>query len=456
MNKPNEPPLPPPTPLSLCADFEYQAQQCPEAIAARSGKTSVSYQALNIQANQLAHYLIAMGAGPGMLVSISLPRGLDMVVSVLAVLKSGAAYVPLDPEYPGQRLAFMLQDTACGALITSSQNSLSFQGHTVILDQEAQTIFQSLHTHNPSARHTPDDLAYVIYTSGSTGQPKGVEIQHRAAVNFIAAMQAQFQLQASDVVLAVASLSFDMSVLDLFLPLGSGAGVVIAPAHTSAQPQRLLAAIDACGATLLQATPATWKLLLDAGLPERRGLTALIGGDALAQDLAQALRARLGAVWNLYGPTETAVYTTAAPYLGGKPLIGYPIANTEVLILDEAGQPVPSGAIGELHIGGAGLARGYRQRPKLTLEKFIPHPFNTTPGARLYKSGDLARSTASGALECLGRIDRQVKIRGHRIELGEIESQLRSLGGVRDSAVVDVVDSSGQKSLIGYVGYSRP
>jgi amino acid adenylation domain-containing protein len=451
MNNPNEYPLTLSPYANLCTGFEAQAQKTPEAIAARFENAAWSYCTLNARANQLAHHLISLGAGPGTLVGIAMPRGLEMLASVLAVLKSGAAYVPLDPNYPAQRLDFMVHDARCAVLILSSQSCLNFEGHRVILDTQGERIFQSSDTHNPEAHASPHDLAYVIYTSGSTGQPKGVEIAHGAAVNFITAAQAQFALQPHDVVLAVASLSFDMSVLDVFLPLSIGACVVIASAHTSVQPGRLLQAMDNHQATVLQATPATWKLLVDAGLGERRTLKALVGGDAFPQDLAQALHARLGEVWNLYGPTEATVYTTAARYVGGKPLIGQALANTEVLILDEAGQRVPNGAIGELHIGGAGLARGYRQRPELTREKFIPHPTSAIPGARLYKSGDLARTTPSGALECLGRIDRQVKIRGHRIELGEIEHLLRSFEGVRDSAVVDVVDSSGQKSLTGYI-----
>jgi amino acid adenylation domain-containing protein len=437
---------------TLVALFEQQTQRTPAATALQYGSEKLSYLELNHKVNQLASHLRALGASAGVLVGISLPRSMDMVIAVLAVLKSGAAYVPLDPQYPANRLSFMLEDAGCPLLIglEKTHTDLAFQGQLVALDTQSGTIFSGTGIANVQPACRADDLAYIIYTSGSTGKPKGVEIEHQAVVNLILALQAAFQIQVGSVFLSVVSLSFDMSVLDMFLPLSSGACLVVAAREDTINPERLLNAIAHHGATVLQATPATWKMLLDAGLPERRSLSALIGGDALPQDLAEALEERLGSVWNLYGPTEAAVYTSIARYLGGKPLIGKALVNTEILILNAAGQPVPSGQAGELHIAGVCLARGYRNRPELTADKFIPHPWAAVSGARLYKTGDLARMTNSGDIECLGRIDRQVKIRGHRIELGEIEALLRKCVGVRDVAVIDVLDSSAQKSLVAY------
>ncbi len=436
---------------TLVSLFEKQAHQTPQATAASYQTHSLSYQQLNQRANQLAHHLIQRGAKPGILIGINTPRSLEMLVSVLAVQKTGAAYVPLDPAYPQSRLSFMLEDAACPLLIglAKSQPEFAFDGQFVALD-ELQSTLELEPLTNPLNTHTPLDLAYVIYTSGSTGRPKGVEIEHRSAVNFVTALNATFQTQTSDVFLSVASLSFDMSVLDMFVPWSSGASVAVAPRDVTANPKLLLEELKTTHATMLQATPATWKMLLDCGLSERRTLSALNGGDALPQDLAEALLARLGKVWNLYGPTETTVYSSIALYKGGKPLIGLPIANTEIFILDDKEQPVPAGEMGELHIAGDGLARGYRNRPELTAEKFVRNPFDQSNTKRMYKTGDVARYTPNGELECLGRIDRQVKIRGHRIELGEIEAVVRQHPVVQDCVVIDVPDSSGQKSLAAY------
>jgi surfactin family lipopeptide synthetase A len=436
---------------TLISLFEKQVHRTPDSLAATYQTQSLSYQQLNQRANQLAHHLIQRGAKPGILVGINTPRSLEMLVSVLAVQKTGAAYVPLDPAYPVNRLAFMLEDAACPLLIGLARDkpTFAFNGEFVALD-ELQNALAVEPIGAPACTYTPFDLAYVIYTSGSTGKPKGVEIEHRSAVNFVNALSEKFQTQANDVFLSVASLSFDMSVLDIFVPLSSGASVAIAPRDVTANPKLLLQELKNTNATMMQATPATWKMLLDCGLPECRTLSALNGGDALPQDLAQALLARLGHVWNLYGPTETTVYSTIAKYETGKPLIGHPIANTQIFILNGQEQPVPNGETGELHIAGDGLARGYRNRPELTREKFVPNPFSSSTAQRMYKTGDVARYTSNGELECLGRIDRQVKIRGHRIELGEVEAVVRQHPTVKDCVVIDVADSSGQKSLAAY------
>ena len=452
--RPGHPPSPTASPETLAASFERQAAQTPERVAARSGANTLTYDGLNARANRLAHHLRRLGARPGLLVGVSGPRTLEMLVAVLAVLKAGAAYVPLDPAYPARRLAFMLADSGSPLLITwggPRRVELPFDGRQIDLDAEAAAIAAEPAA-NPVSGAMASDLAYVIYTSGSTGQPKGVEIAHGSAVTFVHDLRAHLHTSVDDVFLSVASLSFDMSVLDIFLPLCSGASVVVAPAEVTANPLRLLAALDESRATSMQATPSSWKMLVDAGLAPHPRLTALVGGERLPQDLAEALRDRLAAVWNLYGPTEATVYATLARYQGGTPTIGGPLAHTQVFILDERGEPVEPGQVGELHIAGKGLARGYRNRPDLTQDKFIekPAPGGSGLSVRLYKTGDLARHTAGGDIECLGRIDHQVKIRGYRIELSEIEAVLRSHPAVRDGVVIDVPDATGVTGLAAY------
>ena len=300
---------------------------------------------------------------------------------------------------------------------------------------------------------TPDHLAYVIYTSGSTGRPKGVQVVQRAVVNFLASMQVEPGLTAEDTLVAVTTLSFDIAGLELFLPLTVGARVVIAGGTVVADGPQLMALMDCSNVTVMQATPATWRLLIQAGWRGDRGLRILCGGEALPRELADQLLARCGELWNMYGPTETTIWSTVYQVQSGEGAIsiGRPIANTQIYILDSHLQPVPIGVVGELYIGGDGLARGYFKRPELTAEKFICDPFRETPDARLYKTGDLARYHAAGTIEFLGRIDHQVKIRGFRIELGEIEAVLAQHAQVRQAVVVAREDTPGDKRLVAYL-----
>lgn len=433
--------------------FEQQAARRPDAVALRSGDETLGYAELNRKANRLARHLLARGAGPRTLVGINVPRSTDMVTAVLAVLKTGGAYVPLDPGYPLDRLSFKLQDAAAPLLITTESGRgviQPFDGTTVAVDTDRDAIDAQSADNLPRTAE-PGDLAYVIYTSGSTGTPKGVQITHRSVVNFISSIQMEPGISEGDVLAAQASLSFDMSVLDLFVPLASGACVLIVPTDVAVNGRRLLALLAESGTTIMQATPSTWRLLLQAGLSANAALTAFVGGEALPSDVAQALVQHVRAVWNLYGPTETTVYSVTTRFVEGKPLIGRPIANTQIHILDEHLQPVHVGEIGELHIGGLGLARGYLNRPELTAEKFIADPFGPDPASRLYKTGDLARYEPNGEIECLGRNDQQVKIRGYRIELGEVEALLRQFPGVRDAVVVSRADHAGAQRLVAYV-----
>ncbi|MFZ6030187.1 MAG: amino acid adenylation domain-containing protein [Chloroflexota bacterium] len=449
--------------------FEAQARQTPGAIVARLDDETLTYRELNRRANRLAHHLQTLGVGPDVLVGLCVERSLEMLVGLLGILKAGGAYVPLDPAYPAERLRFMLEDAGIEILITQSQvhAALGLQAKTVCcLDTDWEEISHAPDG-DPPAASLPEHLAYVIYTSGSTGKPKGAQITHRAVVNFLASMGRRPGLAAEDVWLSVTTLSFDIAVLELFLPLTVGAQVVLAPRAVAADGLALAALIGACGATIMQATPATWRLLLAAGWDGAPGLRILCGGEALPYDLAQALRQRGAALWNLYGPTETTIWslvhrvdesgrpeaTGQAIEANGRPFepIGLPIANTQVYILDTHLRPLPVGVSGEIYIGGAGLVRGYLNRPELTAEKFIPHPFSQEPGARLYRTGDLGRYLPDGKLAFIGRIDHQVKVNGFRIELGEIETALRQHPHVGEAVVVAREDRPGDKQLVAYL-----
>ncbi|HEX3555022.1 MAG TPA: amino acid adenylation domain-containing protein, partial [Thermoanaerobaculia bacterium] len=419
-------------------EIAVQAARTPDAVAVVYGGESLTYGKLERRANGLAHQLRRLGVGPEVRVGIALERSLEMVVGLLAVLKAGGAYVPLDPSYPAERLAFMREDAGLATVLTPELLSSALPESDVA----------------PASGVGPQNLAYVIYTSGSTGRPKGVQVPHGALTNFLASMAGTPGLTAADRLLAVTSLSFDIAGLELYLPLLVGGRIVLASRDEAADGRRLQRLIADSGATVLQATPATWRLLLESGWPGGEGLKALCGGEALSPVLAASLQARVGSLWNVYGPTETTVWSTLEEVRGGGPiLIGRPIANTEAYVLDvldDVGQPVPVGVPGELLLGGVGLARGYLGRPELTAERFVPSPFGA-PGSRLYRTGDLARWRHGGALECLGRIDYQVKVRGFRIELGEVEAALARHPEVSAAVVVARDEASGDRRLVAYV-----
>ncbi|HEX8433121.1 MAG TPA: amino acid adenylation domain-containing protein, partial [Longimicrobium sp.] len=446
-------------PSDLCVHelFETQAERTPELVAVVFEGESLTYSELNRRANQLAHHLRAMGVGPDARVAIAVERGPEMMVGLLGVLKAGGAYVPLDPAYPAERLRYTLRDSAPAVLLTQSSLADRFADMaipTVTLDGAAWT--DQPETNPERAGVTPEHLAYVIYTSGSTGQPKGVMNIHRGVVNLLTSMRASLGVEAGDRLLAVTTLAFDISVLELFLPLVSGAQVEILPRAASADPMLLQSAIAESGATLMQATPATWRLLVESDWAGAPTLRALSGGEALPAELAGRIRERVGALWNVYGPTETTIWSCAKPVddtsRGDRVAvsIGSPIANTQVYVLDAAGEPVPVGVAGELYIGGAGVARGYLNRAATTAERFVPDAFSKEAGARMYRTGDLARWLADGTLEFLGRTDFQVKVRGFRIELGEIEARLAQHEGVREAVVAAREDVPGDTRLVAY------
>jgi len=444
-------------PMDSCIHqlFEMQVEQTPDAVAAVFEDQELTYQELNHWANQLAHHLQALGVGPETLVGIHVERSLEMVVGLLGILKAGGAYVPLDPAYPKERLAFMLEDAQVPVLLTQERLLPQLprcEAQVVCLDAGWDAITRE-REENPGIRVNGDHLAYVIYTSGSTGRPKGVQILHRSLVNCLNSTSQKVGLTDQDTLLAVTTLSFDIAGLEIFLPLVVGARVIVVSREVASDGTQLLKKLTDSGATAMQATPATWRLLLRAGWLGSNRFKVLCGGDTLSQELAGELLNRGCSVWNLYGPTETTIWS--ATYLverkeGAIP-IGKPIGNTQIYLLDCNLQPVPVGVPGEIYIGGYGLARGYLNQPALTAEKFIPNLFNGERGGRLYKTGDLARYLPDGAIEFLGRTDYQVKISGYRIELEEIEVVIAQHSTVRETVVTVLEDEPGDKRLVAYV-----
>jgi amino acid adenylation domain-containing protein/non-ribosomal peptide synthase protein (TIGR01720 family) len=434
---------------------EVQAARHPDRVAIEASGGSLTYGELDTRANRLAAYLRSLGVGPDKLVGVHVERSPEMVVALLAVHKAGGAYVPLDPLFPTERLAMIVEDAGLQVLLTDGPagEGIMAPGVTLVrLDRDHARI-EALDPTDLGIAVAPSDLAYVIYTSGSTGRPKGVELPHVALTNLLEAMRREPGLDADDKLLAVTTMSFDISALELFLPLIVGATVVLADAQEAVDAIWLRERLGRGDISVMQATPATWQLLLDAAWPGTAGLKALCGGEALSEDLAAGLRTRVASLWNMYGPTETTIWSSVSDVTSaGAPIsIGRPIANTQFHVLDGALEPQPVGIPGELYIGGIGLARGYRNRPDLTSERFIDHRFDDAPARRLYKTGDVVRQYPDGHIEYIGRSDFQVKIRGFRIELGEIESVLARHPDVKECAVMARDGRNGTKQLVAYV-----
>ncbi|MFL6198800.1 MAG: amino acid adenylation domain-containing protein, partial [Thermoanaerobaculia bacterium] len=451
--------------------FEEQARRTPAAVAVSQGEARLTYAELDKRAESLAAHLRSQGIGPESRVGISMERTPDMVVAILGVLKAGAAYVPLDPSHPQERLNLILEAAQPQRVIEECRDApwgVSAAGGTVpVATMRPRGVWEggddaadpetphgaSLHWRGRVGEGvSPDNLAYILFTSGSTGRPKGVQIPQRALVNFLLSMAREPGLTADDVLLAVTTLSFDIAGLELLLPLIVGARVEIATREEASDAELLKKRL--AGATVMQATPATWRMLLDAGW-EGGDIKALCGGEALPSDLAAKLLPRVGSLWNLYGPTETTVWSAARRVAQGEEgtsiAVGGAIANTSLYVLDRRLEPVPVGVPGELCIGGEGLARGYLDAPDLTAERFVPDPFAE---GRMYRTGDLVRWLPDGRIEFLGRIDFQVKVRGFRIELGEIEAALsahpsvrQAVAGLRDGRLVAWIVSDGEAGL---------
>ncbi|MBD2435731.1 non-ribosomal peptide synthetase [Nostoc sp. FACHB-110] len=448
--------------LCLHQMFEAQVERSPDAIAVVFEHQQLTYQQLNQKANQLAHYLQKLGVGPEVLVGICLERSLEMVVGLLGILKAGGAYVPLDPAYPPERLAFILEDTQTPVILTVEKlaSHLSiFSKKVICLDSDWTEIAQNS-TENPVSEVAPSNLSYVIYTSGSTGKPKGVMIPHCGIYNTLQWRQKTFKITAQDKVLQTISFSFDPSVWQIFWPLSSGGQLIMARVDGHKDTAYLVREIVEKQITVLGLVPSILRVLLEEeGIENCQSLRHVTsGGEALPIELVELFLAKLNlenVLINCYGPTEVSIDTSCwicqqeTNYIVAP--IGSAIANTQIYILDEDLQPVPVGEAGELYIGGLGLARGYLNNPELTKQKFIPNPFSSKPGERLYKTGDLVRYLLDGNIEFLGRIDYQVKIRGFRVELGEIEARLLQHPAVQQTVVIAREDVPGDKRLVGYV-----
>ncbi|WP_308117530.1 non-ribosomal peptide synthetase [Streptomyces anatolicus] len=417
--------------------FEAQVARTPEATALICEDEELSYAELNARANRMSHWLRERGAGPEQFVAVNLPRSADLVVALLAVLKTGAAYVPVDPTLPADRIAYVLQDAA--PVLTLTEEEMAGADLAAYPDTD------------PGRVRLPSQAAYVIYTSGSTGRPKGVVVPGGAMVNLLEAVQARLRLTSADRLAAVATVGFDIAVMELYLPLLNGAAVVLAGPETVKDPEELAGLISRTGTTVMEAPPSLWHAL-ESAVPEAlRGLRKVTAGEALPADLAQRLCALGGTLTNLYGPTETTVYSTGTEIDGVAPVtIGGPLTNTRVHVLDAALRPVLPGVAGELYIAGAGLARGYHNRPALSSERFVADPYGPA-GSRMYRTGDLVRWTGDGRLDYLGRTDFQVKLRGFRIELGEIEEVLNAHADVGRAVVTVREDRPGDKRLVAHV-----
>lgn len=443
--------------------FAACAQRMPDNTAVVFEDQYLAYRLLNQRADQLAHYLQTMGVGTEIPVAICMERSLDMVIALLGILKAGGTYVPLDPLYPGERLNFMLNDTGTPVLLTQQrwlEKTGKHKAKVICLDIDKEKITCRSIT-SPTGKTTADNLVYTIYTSGSTGRPKGVQILHGAVVNLLSSMRKQPGLTQRHLLLSVTTLCFDIAVLEIFLPLTTGAAVLLVSSKTAANGKELLKKLINSHANVMQATPSTWRLLLEAGWQGSSQLKILCGGEPLPRELAEKLLQRCSSLWNLYGPTETTIWSTVFQVKPGNgPVsIGRPIANTRIYILDTNLQPVPVGVAGELYIGGVGLARGYLNHPGLTAENFIPDPFVSESYNHLYKTGDLACFCRDGSIEFLGRIDHQVKINGFRIELKEIEIVLGQHPAVREILVTarDEINNFPDKRLVAYfIPHDKP
>ncbi|PTQ96709.1 amino acid adenylation domain-containing protein [Mucilaginibacter yixingensis] len=436
---------------TLISEIAAKYDDKPAVVA---GSVRISYRQLDERSNQLTRLLVDRGISKGDIVGLAVERSVEMIITLLAIMKAGGTYVPIDPEYPADRIAYMLEDSSAKMLIVSERIQEQINSPAQVLTLES-ALKQSA-----SKMSTPvevdvkgTDIAYVLYTSGSTGKPKGVQIAHYNLVNFLVGMQAQPGIAADDKLLAVTTISFDIAGLEMYLPLVTGATVYIASADEARDGRRLLEIVKAEGITLMQATPYSWKMMLEAGWDNRLQLKALCGGEPLPKELAARLLPKCKALWNMYGPTETTIWSTVKEITleDGDITIGKPIANTQVYILDEKLNILPAGVTGEIFIAGDGVSPGYLHRPELTADRFVIDPFTATTGSKMYRTGDLGKYLPNGELLCLGRVDFQVKIRGYRIEVQEIEHNLHQINEIKDAVVDARKDASGNLALVAYV-----
>ena len=427
------------------------AQMAPLAAAVRSGEAEIDYAVFDARVDALAKLLAERGAGPGARVAVALPRTLDLPVALAAVLRSGAAYIPIDPGHPFDRIASIVEDASPICSVTVSEFAQLFAGLGCLCVDEMEWHSDASPFNRPIDPNSP---AYLMYTSGSNGKPKGVEVSHRNLVSFLAAMRAEPGIDAGDKLLAITTPSFDIAGLELWLPLTSGGCVVLADENDIVDGAALAELISRHDVKMMQATPTSWRLLLEDGWPGKHDLKALCGGETMPLDLPQTLLERVGALWNVYGPTETTIWSTAhrvsrADFGTARIPIGRPIANTRVYVIEPSGAVAPIGVPGELLIAGEGVALGYRNLPKLTSERFVEMEI-AGDKERVYRTGDRARWRSDGELDFLGRSDGQVKIRGFRIELGEVEAAVVSHPDIRQGYVT-VSEAAGGANLVAYI-----
>ncbi|MEM8859109.1 MAG: amino acid adenylation domain-containing protein [Chloroflexota bacterium] len=440
-----------PTDLTVVDLISRQSAQSPFKPAVIDQGRAHSYRDIDLRVNMLSRYFQTIGVSRGMLIGLCMERSVDMLVSALAIMRSGAAFVPLDPNYPHDRLLYMIEDSGMALLLTKSSfvDNLPSSIRLIVLDEEEPGI--SRETNVPvQIVAKPDDIAYMIYTSGTSGRPKGVPVTHKSLVNFLLSMQEKPGIAADDVMINVTTISFDMAFLELYLPLISGARLSVASPEISIDGSKLAAMLDDVEATIMQATPTIWKLLLEAGWSGREGLKMLCGGESLPRALADELLQKGSELWNMYGPTETTIWSTLSKVESGDHAIsiGKPIANTQVYILNGQLRPVPIGVDGVLFIGGDGVAKGYHKQAELTQSQFIDNPFGL---GKLYNTGDIAKFDEYGNIYFLGRADDQVKLRGYRIELREIEQAISSEPDVQDAVVVVHEFNQEDERLIAYI-----
>nr|WP_262920167.1 amino acid adenylation domain-containing protein [Niabella hibiscisoli] len=434
--------------------FEKAVNSYPGASAVRFGDQVLTYTELDLESNRLANYLLFKGIHKNDRVAIVLERGVNIIVSLLAVLKCGASYIPVDPHYPKDRVAFMIEDADAQFIITSLTHVNLFDNervNTIVLDEAGREL-ERCSLERPDIEFGPETIAYILYTSGSTGKPKGAMVTHRNLAHFLKGMQNAFNITAQSRFLSVSSISFDASCFDNYLCLVNGAELVLTSNEIIKDGQLLLNEIEKRNISIILATPITFKLMLAASWDRKIPVTLLSAGEVLLPALAKELLPRCKALYNVYGPTETTVICTLTRILSDNRItIGAAIADTPIYILDDQMKPVEEGETGEIFIGGDGVSNGYWKREELTQQRFIPDPFSAKAGARMYRSGDLGRRKKNGEIKYEGRVDNQVKIRGFRIELGEIEYHLSRLHHVRDVATTVHEDQHGEKNIVAYI-----
>lgn len=429
--------------------FAAAAVKHAENTALRFGQQIFSYKNLNETTNQFAALLSEENVKQGDVIALAVDRSPEMLMALLAIMKSGAAYVPVDPLYPQKRIEYVLQDSSAKILITAKKYKGKFESSAKeLFIEDILANYSSYSKENIKTNANGNDLAYILYTSGSTGNPKGVQIEHHSLVNFLLSMQKKPGIKPADSLLAITTISFDIAGLELYLPLISGAELVLADTESAKDGRVLLDMIEGQNISIMQATPSTWRMIIEAGWAKKLPLKILCGGEALPKDLADKLIARGSSLWNMYGPTETTIWSAVKQMTSSDEYItiGKPIDNTQLFILDDYLKPLTEGSVGEIYIGGDGVARGYLNRPDLTNERFINSPFRDFSGKKIYRTGDLGKFVEGGEVQCLGRIDHQVKIHGYRIELEEVEQALIKQSGIKEAVVI-----ANQERLVAYI-----